>query len=406
MRLLRLLIAVVVPCLLIAAAAAAEPRAERMPRISARDGLLHRGAEPWRAFGFNWGVGDRQPVLDFFDEPSRRRLAVLDSQLRTAGELGANSMRVYLEVGHVMCSPTSVRASTLRALKRLLAVAERHGIYLDITGNLVWRPVRAPAWYERLSERDRWDVQARFWRAVAGAADRSPAVLAYELTSEPIVGDDPATGYYLGEFGGFTFVQAIAFDNGRPGRAVARAWTRKLAAAVRSRDDRPVTIGLLPGRRGGFAPANVADLLDMVTIHVYPRAGAVDRSSDLMRYAAGFGKPVLLGETFMLYGDEATQESFLVESADYLSGGALSFYDGRTPETAGTATTRDALYGMNLRQFVDLRRVLSRPRRAVSPAEAASATQTTAVPDLGDPAVEPGLRAAATGDRGGCVDQY
>jgi hypothetical protein len=405
MRVLRGLIAVVATGLLLAAAAAADPGAERMPRIAAHDGVLHRGVEPWRAFGFNWGVGDRQPVLDFFDAPSRRRLGVLDSQLQTARELGANSMRIYLEVGHVMCSPTSVRATTLRALKRLLAVAEGHGIYLDITGNLVWRPARVPSWYGRLPERDRWEVQARFWRAVAGAADRSPAVLAYELTSEPIVADDPAGGYYRGEFGGFTFVQAIAFGNGRPGRAVARAWTRKLVAAVRSGDDRPVTIGLLPARRGGFAPANVADLLDVVTIHEYPRSGRAHRSVALMRHAAGFGKPVLLGETFMLYDDEATQERFLVESSDYLSAGALSFFDGRTAEAAGTGTARDSLYSTNLRHFTGLGPLLSRPRRAVGPAVPASTGQMLTVPEGADPTTETPVAAAARPNRSGCVEQ-
>ena len=55
---------------------------------------------------------------------------------------------------------------------------------------------------------------------------------------------------------------------------MARAWTRQLAAAVRSQDDRPVTIGLLPLLQGSFVPAYVADLLDMLVVHEYPQRTA------------------------------------------------------------------------------------------------------------------------------------
>ena len=94
-------------------------------------------------------------------------------------------MRIYLQLGQVMATPTQPRRRTLTALRRLLALAETHGIYLDITGNLVWQPSRSPAWYDRMTQQQRWRVQARFWQAVAHTAASSPAVLCYELTSEP-----------------------------------------------------------------------------------------------------------------------------------------------------------------------------------------------------------------------------
>jgi len=67
----------------------------------------------------------------------------------------------------------------------------------------------------------------------------------------------------------------------------ARAWTELLAAAVRSNDDRPVTIGLLPALDDGFTPACVADLLHMLVVHEYSQQGAGGRCdrgcSDLCR---------------------------------------------------------------------------------------------------------------------------
>jgi hypothetical protein len=132
----------------------------------------------------------------------------------------------------------------------LLRLAENERVYLDITGNLVWRPPRAPAWYERMPWKARWQVQARFWRAVAHAASTYPAVLLYELTSEPIVAQ--TAGYYYGRR--WCFVQSIATQPACNANAVARKWTDMMAAAVRSQDNRPVTIGLLPTTTGPFAP--------------------------------------------------------------------------------------------------------------------------------------------------------
>jgi hypothetical protein len=301
----------------------------------------------------NWGVGDHQPVLDYFEDPSARGLALLSSELHTAHLLGANSMRVPLEFEDVMISPTRARATTLDALRRLLVVAERERVYLDITGNIVWRRERAPAWYDRLSEPARWEAQANFWRAVAHTAASSPAVLCYELTSEPVLGDAP--GYYLGLLGGLTFVQKIATLGGSNGSAIVRAWTRKLAAAVRSEDDRPVTIGLM--RDMNFTPANLADLLDMLVVHEYPRTGKVAASVALIEQFARCHKPVLLGETFPLLCDLAAERAFLLTASSSLVG-VLEFFDGRDPNRMKTKTIPDAIYQQGLRQFIALREML------------------------------------------------
>src|SRR5262249_29479898 len=156
----------------------------------------------------NWGVGDHAPVIAYFDDPTAATLAVLSAELRTARQIGANSMRVYLQLGQVMATPTRPRQQTLTALRRLLAVAQADRVYLDITGDRVWQPKYAPAWYQRMPFTARWRVQARFWKAVAHAASRSPAVLCYELTSEPIV--SPTPGYYYSDMGGYYYQQSIA----------------------------------------------------------------------------------------------------------------------------------------------------------------------------------------------------
>jgi hypothetical protein len=303
----------------------------------------------------NWGVGDHEPVISYFDDPTQATFAVLRTELATARAMGANSMRIYLQLGQVMASPRRPRERTLSALRRLLALAQSDRIYLDITGDLLWRPSQTPAWYVRLPWRARWQVQARFWKAVAYIAASSPAVLCYELTSEPIVSDSP--GIYHSKMGRFWFNQSIATSQGGDADRLARQWTRLLASAVRSEDDRPVTIGLLPKTSGPFAPANVAGLLDMLVVHEYPATGQAAPAISVIRAFAAAHKPVLLGETFMLSDDLPTQGAFLTGAARYLTG-AFEFFDGRNPATMQPHTIYDAVYEASLTQFRALRPVI------------------------------------------------
>src|SRR5450755_5191037 len=139
--------------LLVCASAPAGATAAAMPRIGVHGQRLYAGSVQWRAFGFNWCGGAYMPEMFYFDNPTPARLQGLATQLHTAHLMGANSMRIYLELGQVMQTPTQAKPATLAALQALLAVAQRENIYLDITGNLVWRPALSPAWYERLPER-------------------------------------------------------------------------------------------------------------------------------------------------------------------------------------------------------------------------------------------------------------
>src|SRR5262249_31283806 len=127
-----------------------------MPRIGVHGARLYAGPRPWKAWGMNWGIGDHAPVIAYFDDPSPADLAVLQTELRTARAMGANSMRIYLQLAQVMATPTHPRQRTLTALQRLLALAQHERIYLDITGDLVWQTKYAPGWYRQLPYQTRW----------------------------------------------------------------------------------------------------------------------------------------------------------------------------------------------------------------------------------------------------------
>lgn len=331
--------------------------AQAQARVTANGGDLAAGGQPFVAFGFNYAFGGTYPTLRYFDRPTKARLRVVRRDFAEARAMGANTLRVFLEAGQFMDDRRTPRRAALDAYERLLGMAERKGLYLDVSGNLNWRPSKRDGWYDRLSERGRWRTQARFWRAVAQRSRAYDSVLCFELTSEPLVGE--SRSWYTGRFGGFDFGQFVARAlEGRTPEAVARAWTHRMRTAIRSRDRRHlVTIGLLPHTNGPFGPANVDDLLHVLTVHQYPRRDHADASVELVRQFAASGKPVILGETFQLRGGPVTQEQFLIGARPYLDG-FLGFYDGRSPAEVVPTTYQDFLYRSSLEQMLALRPTL------------------------------------------------
>jgi hypothetical protein len=90
-----------------------------------------------------------------------------------------------------------------------------------------------PAWYDQLSEKGRWDVQARFWRAVAGRCAASPAVFCYDLMNEPVVPGGKGKDWLGPPFGCKHFVQFVTLDQqDRPRPAIARQWVHHQATAI------------------------------------------------------------------------------------------------------------------------------------------------------------------------------
>jgi hypothetical protein len=254
--------------------------------------------------------------------------------------LGANVVRVHLQFGKFMAAADRPDDRALKQLGRLLKLAEKERLYLNLTGLGCYHKKDVPAWYDRLDEEARWQAQANFWRAVAGACAASPAVFCYDLMNEPVVpGGKRAAGDWLGPpFGGKHFVQFITLDQkGRPRPAVARRWVRQLSAAVRAVDrGRLITVGLVdwsldrPGLTSGFVPKEIAGDLDFVSVHIYPERGKV---AEALKTLAGFaiGKPVVVEETFPLRCSADELEKF-IDSSKGVASGWVGFYWGKPPE--------------------------------------------------------------------------
>ena len=255
-------------------------------------------------------------------------------------ELGANVVRIHLQVGRFMGSEHRPDRAALARLGKLVRLAERLGLYLDITGLGCYHKQDTPEWYDDLPEDRRWATQARFWEGIASTCSTSDAVFCYDLMNEPILpGDGKAeTEWLAGEFGGKHFVQRIALDlAGRTREQAAEAWIETLVAAIRRHDTRHmVTVGVIPwalpfpGAKPLFYSPSVGEALDFVSVHFYPKAGEVGKALDALT-VYDIGKPLVVEEIFPL-SCSADEVCAFIDQSKPIADGWISFYWGRTAE--------------------------------------------------------------------------
>ena len=289
---------------------------------------------PW---GFNYDHDASGTLIeDYWDE----KWAVVEDDFREMKAFGATVVRIHLQFPKFMQQADRPNEKALTQLARLVALAERNRLYLDVTGLGCYHKQDVPRWYDDLGEAERWTAQIRFWESVAKVCADSPAIFCYDLMNEPVVpGGDGKRDDWLGPpFAGKHFVQFITLEaRGRPRVEIARQWIEQLTTAIRKHDRRHlITVGLVdwsldrPGLTSGFVPEKVAQQLDFLAVHIYPEANRVPESIDTLK---GFciGKPVMIEETFPLKCSFEEMTSFLDQSHG-IAAGWISFYWGRTPE--------------------------------------------------------------------------
>ena len=100
------------------------------------------------------------------------------SDFQEIKELGANLVRVHLQLGKFMVAADTPNTKSLAKLSDLLGLAEELGLYLDITGLGCYHKRDTPPWYDALAEGERWKVQASFGRLSPGPAVNHPRFFA------------------------------------------------------------------------------------------------------------------------------------------------------------------------------------------------------------------------------------
>ena len=340
-------------------AAASDPPLERVKLgVTPRTFATVSSDHPWRVWGFNY---DRDPRGRLIEDYWRDEWPKVETDFATMKRLGANVVRIHLQFGKFCPRPDEVDSDQIGQLDRLLALAERTRLYLDLTGLGCYRKADVPAWYDALDEAGRWRAQVRFWEAVAGRCRSSPAVFCYDLMNEPVVpGDRQEAGDWLGKGPGFAgkfYIQKITLDPGdRPRPEVARQWMKTLRDAIRRVDpDHLITVGLVdwslnqPGKLfSGITPAVVAEELDFVAVHLYPESGKVDANLATLRQFQIGAKPLIVEETFPLKATGADFARF-ADAVRAETAGLVGFYWGqdratlRNIQTIPAAMTADWL---------------------------------------------------------------
>ena len=311
--------------------------------------VLQKLDKPFSPWGFNYDHDERGRLIEDYWEAEWEKV---ERDFRAMKKLGANVVRIHLQVGKFMAGAEKPNIKSLERLGKLVKLAEAVGVYLDVTGLGCYHKADVPKWYDKLDEATRWNVQARFWQAVASACAESPAIFCYDLMNEPVVpGGKRKDGDWLGPaFGGKHFVQVITLDQqNRPRPEIAQKWVRHLTSAIREKDKRHlITVGLVdwsldrPGLTSGFVPERIVGDLDFLCVHLYPEKGKLEEAVKTLK---GFsvGKPVVIEETFPLKCSMAEFGRF-IERSETHSAGCIGFYWGQSPDDLrGSTKIADAI---------------------------------------------------------------
>jgi len=277
-------------------------------RVS-EDGRRFVGAESGERF-FAWGFNyDHDDSGRLIEDYWHQEWSTVAEDFKEMKALGANVVRIHPQVAKFMKTAKEPNEAALKQLVRLVRLAEKTGLYLDITGLGCYHKEDVPKWYDTMDEAGRWEVQALFWEAIAKNCADSPAVFCYDLMNEPILpGEEKKeTEWLAGEFGGKYFVQRISlYLTGRTRNQVARIWVNKLVAAIRKHDKHHmITVGVIPWA------------------HTFPKARPL--------FVYNVSKPLVIEETSPLYCGQEEFDVFVDESLDIVDG-YVGFYWGKTIE--------------------------------------------------------------------------
>src|SRR4051794_16153964 len=114
---------------------AADARAAEMPWVRVSDDrkgfVLAPSGKAFVPWGFNYDHDDGGRLIEDYWEAEWPAVEAHFGQMK---QLGANVVRVHLQVGRFLDAADKPNAKALDRLGRLLRLAEKVGLYLDVTG--------------------------------------------------------------------------------------------------------------------------------------------------------------------------------------------------------------------------------------------------------------------------------
>ena len=138
-------------------------------RISSdkRSFILAESGKPFRVWGVNYDHDSKGENGRLLEDYWHDEWETVRSDFEEMKALGANVVRVHLQFGKFMRAADTPNQDALDQLRRVIELAERTGLYLDLTGLGCYHKADTPKWYDEMAEAARWNAQARFWSAVA-----------------------------------------------------------------------------------------------------------------------------------------------------------------------------------------------------------------------------------------------
>jgi hypothetical protein len=269
---------------------------------------------PW---GHNYGPAQGLIDDNWYDATN---FAQIVADFRELKLMGTTTLRIHPQLNKFMLNPTTPNTAAFDQLNRLAVVAEKLGLYLDVTGLGAWRkadnniPDTQPGvadaddWLSSPDEELRWHAQEIWWENAARRLKDRPSVVWFNLMNEMVAVDAPA--YCNNEFGGYCFVQTIVLAlNGRDQGTVLRTWIARMHAAIERGEGRPRTAPDHRTTASNLLFENkdlTADLDDMMLNHSYPGEDPATPVSEVDQEIAHIkatkipGKPLVVEEFFFV----------------------------------------------------------------------------------------------------------
>jgi len=209
----------------------------------------------------------------------------VEKDFRERRRLGANVVRIHLQALQVSCGARDAADPTVSCnCQRLLKLAEDRGsISISRPGLLHKKDV--PDCTTPCPERERWDVQALFWEAVAKQCEGSPAIFCYDLMTTGRVRRQTQGGRLAGP----GFPPAATLSSSYRSIPAAARGTRSLPMErtadpgdPQARAAAPGHCGLVdwsldsPGADSGFVPDKIAEK-QIFCAFTFIRAGQVTK---------------------------------------------------------------------------------------------------------------------------------
>jgi hypothetical protein len=142
----------------------AQAKPDEMPWVAVskdkKGFVLDPSGRPFVPWGFNYNHDDKGRLIEDYWEDEWPTVVAHFGQMK---KLGANVVRVHLQFGKFMDGPEKPNKKARDRLGKLLDLAERLRLYLDLTGLGCYHRKDVPAWYDKLSEKEMPECLLIMW---------------------------------------------------------------------------------------------------------------------------------------------------------------------------------------------------------------------------------------------------